>query len=221
MKNLRQEMYEDDNGNPLPAEKVDYLIPYEYIADGFLNWECAKCKVQHSTRLVKVNGVAVRCGQENLQFDPPHKGHYDEKGHIVYVGGCGAMNLLVRTDCNEIAEALSTKWQETERWKESERIQDIAKFNKREIDRIARQFSAQIGATISSLTMKMVGEVDYPVEEKKEPVKATDAKAVVLAIIEDLSDRRGLKQEWRQIDEDVQREIVEKWTKIVAGESKE
>lgn len=38
------------------------------------------------------------------------------------------------------------------------------------------------------------------------------AKAAVLAIIADLSDRRGLKWEWARIDRDVQDEIIEAWT---------
>jgi hypothetical protein len=31
------------------------------------------------------------------------------------------------------------------------------------------------------------------------------------------SDRRGLSQEWERIDDDVQDEIIETWTKIIEG----
>jgi len=38
-------------------------------------------------------------------------------------------------------------------------------------------------------------------------------------IIWDLSDRRGLRHEWEQIDEDLQAEISEEWAGIIAEES--
>jgi len=41
------------------------------------------------------------------------------------------------------------------------------------------------------------------------------ASQIVREIVADLSDRRGLRHEWEQIDPDIQREIVETWTKIV------
>jgi hypothetical protein len=39
--------------------------------------------------------------------------------------------------------------------------------------------------------------------------------AKVFDIITDLTDRRGLRQEWEQIDGDIQDEIIEKWCKII------
>lgn len=41
------------------------------------------------------------------------------------------------------------------------------------------------------------------------------AKRIVKEIIDDLSDRRGLRQEWEQIDDDTQHEIRDTWVKIV------
>lgn len=41
------------------------------------------------------------------------------------------------------------------------------------------------------------------------------AKKIVKEIIRDLTDRRGLRQEWEEIDADIQKEIITKWTKIV------
>ena len=42
--------------------------------------------------------------------------------------------------------------------------------------------------------------------------------AKVYDIITDLSDRRGLRQEWEQIDGDIQDEIIEKWKAIINKE---
>jgi hypothetical protein len=41
------------------------------------------------------------------------------------------------------------------------------------------------------------------------------AKIAVEGIIKDLTNRRGLRQEWEQIDEDIQEEIKDQWTLIV------
>jgi hypothetical protein len=41
------------------------------------------------------------------------------------------------------------------------------------------------------------------------------ATAIVRAIIYDLSDRRGLRHEWDQIDDDIKEEIRKQWTSIV------
>jgi hypothetical protein len=45
---------------------------------------------------------------------------------------------------------------------------------------------------------------------------AERAARAVNAIVEDLSDRRGLRQEWENIDEDVQIDIKLQWSKIIA-----
>ena len=37
----------------------------------------------------------------------------------------------------------------------------------------------------------------------------------VFDIIHDLNDRRGLRQEWEEIDDDIQEEIIEKWLEIL------
>jgi hypothetical protein len=41
------------------------------------------------------------------------------------------------------------------------------------------------------------------------------AKIAVRGIIKDLNDRRGLRQEWEQIDEEVQGEIQDVWVAYV------
>jgi trans-2-enoyl-CoA reductase len=41
---------------------------------------------------------------------------------------------------------------------------------------------------------------------------------IVDAIVRDFTDRRGLRQEWEQINEDIQAEIKATWKKIVKRE---
>ena len=41
------------------------------------------------------------------------------------------------------------------------------------------------------------------------------AENIVSDILLDLADRRGLRQEWEQIDEDIQIEIFETWQSII------
>ncbi len=43
----------------------------------------------------------------------------------------------------------------------------------------------------------------------------TIAERKAWEIIEDLTDRFGLKQEWDDIDEDIQDEIFDKWRQII------
>jgi len=47
--------------------------------------------------------------------------------------------------------------------------------------------------------------------------QASGTIAKVYDLISDISDRRGLRQEWEQIDGDIQDEIIEKWRKIIEG----
>jgi len=42
------------------------------------------------------------------------------------------------------------------------------------------------------------------------------AALAVQAIIRDLADRKGLGNEWEQVDDDIREEIEKKWTDIVA-----
>ena len=44
----------------------------------------------------------------------------------------------------------------------------------------------------------------------------SDAERKALAIVGDLTDRRGLRQEWEEIDEDILDEIFQKWVEIIA-----
>lgn len=53
----------------------------------------------------------------------------------------------------------------------------------------------------------------YDVKSKK--TENSTPEDAVHEIIDDLSDRRGLGQEWDQIDEDIQQEIMNKWMDII------
>lgn len=47
------------------------------------------------------------------------------------------------------------------------------------------------------------------------PPRPLTPKGAVDAIVRDLSERRGLRQEWDQIDDDVRREIRAVWVSII------
>jgi len=57
------------------------------------------------------------------------------------------------------------------------------------------------------------------VTTKKRPEDC--AAQIVHEIIADMTDRRGLRQAWEQIDEDIRHEIAETWKKIAADHLKE
>ena len=55
--------------------------------------------------------------------------------------------------------------------------------------------------------------VEQEVMSKK--TKATKLAALIVGdIIDDLSDRRGLSQEWGQIDDEIRRDIVKEWMEL-------
>jgi hypothetical protein len=43
----------------------------------------------------------------------------------------------------------------------------------------------------------------------------TIEKEIVFAILFDFTDRRGLRQEWEQIDDDIKEEMIQTWIDIV------
>ena len=51
-------------------------------------------------------------------------------------------------------------------------------------------------------------------------MKRTLAKKIVEAILADMTDRRGLRQEWDGIDADIKKEIKETWIGLVVQELK-
>jgi hypothetical protein len=46
-------------------------------------------------------------------------------------------------------------------------------------------------------------------------MEVSKEEQIAFDIIADFTDRRGLKQEWEQIDEDVKEEIIQTWINIV------
>lgn len=44
------------------------------------------------------------------------------------------------------------------------------------------------------------------------------ARKIVDGILVDLTDRRGLRQAWEGIDDDIQDEIIAAWVDIISGE---
>jgi hypothetical protein len=77
---LNQPTYKDDNGNVIDASKVEYIAPYTYVVDGFYHWECGQCGDKHSSR---------SCG-------------WPISGQVLKCQKCGHMNLLVKTNIDEL-----------------------------------------------------------------------------------------------------------------------
>jgi hypothetical protein len=44
--------------------------------------------------------------------------------------------------------------------------------------------------------------------------RGQQAREIVLRIINDLTDRRGLRQQWEEIDDEIRDEIVAQWEKL-------
>jgi|SRR5208337_634983 len=130
MKNLQQEIYEDDNGQPIEAAKVDTLGSYVLICDGFYNWTCGACGAEHSDRWIKFSGRVLKCGD------------------------CGKMNLLVRTNTDAVTEALQGKWKSEEMEKENARLKDIVKFNSDQLWAIRNELVQTVDRTLTEAIRK-------------------------------------------------------------------
>lgn len=46
-------------------------------------------------------------------------------------------------------------------------------------------------------------------------IKSSKEESIAFDILADMSDRRGLRQEWNGIDDDIKIEIIQKWIDIV------
>jgi hypothetical protein len=125
MLNLQQAVYEDGDGHPVEAAKVQALAPYVHIADGFYNWTCGACGTGHSDRWWNISGRVLPCH------------------------GCKKLNLLVRTNCTEITEALSGQWQSKERDEENEKLRGIVKFNDEKVQEIRRGILRTVEEAVS------------------------------------------------------------------------
>lgn len=56
---------------------------------------------------------------------------------------------------------------------------------------------------------------------KRSTLEMTISKKILFEILADFTDRRGLRQEWEQIDDDVQDEILSAWLKIIQNNLEE
>lgn len=94
---LGQLNYKDDNGNPISSREIDYIAPYRHIVDGFYEWECGNCKARQSSRSCgwPIAGQVLKCTESSNMGGSPN--------------GCGKMNLLVKTNTEELDECFSNK----------------------------------------------------------------------------------------------------------------
>jgi hypothetical protein len=100
---LNQESYKDSSGKDIPSSKIQCLAPYKHMVDGFYNWECGLCGREHGSR---------SCG-------------WPIAGQVLECDGCKAMNLLVKTNCEEIDKAFGLFIKMEERDKELTRLVNI------------------------------------------------------------------------------------------------
>jgi hypothetical protein len=150
MTNLQDKEYEDDHGKPVPAEKVTCLGSYTHHCDGFFQWTCGKCGVQHNNRWCHISGIVWYCGTPRTIYLVGTNADGLANTKIVYDDGCGALNLLVRTNCKEITESLVKKWEETERWKENEKLRGIVHFNEEKLNEIRREVVNAVSQALNS-----------------------------------------------------------------------
>jgi len=60
--------------------------------------------------------------------------------------------------------------------------------------------------------MGIMSEYSDYILDKKE---TTNSKKILFEIVSDLTGRRGLRQEWEGIDDDIQEEIMDEWLEII------
>jgi hypothetical protein len=107
---------------------VDYLAPYRHISDGFYEWECGQCKDLHGDR-----------------------GGWALSGQVLRCEKCGHMNLLVRTNCIAIDEAISGMWQSAEQADENKRLKDIQRFNIEHVVAIKRDVLSAVRSALDAV----------------------------------------------------------------------
>jgi hypothetical protein len=140
MTNLGQEKYKDANGRDIAASQVDVLAAYQHVADGFYRWTCGRCHAEHADRACgwPISGQVIRCEQHTPAF-----GDRNETG-------CGAMNLLVRTNCGEIDVALAGMWRVPDRDKELERLKGVIELNEKAVLEVKRQLTALVNNALAT-----------------------------------------------------------------------
>ncbi len=64
--------------------------------------------------------------------------------------------------------------------------------------------------------MKLLKEYDeWSIRIMRGEKHPDKAKQILFSLVNDFADRRGLRQEWDQIDSDIQDEILHEWLEII------
>jgi len=137
MTNLQQLKYEDEDGREILADNIDCLAPFTHIADGFYNWTCGRCGVENSDRWYKISGRVVKCRC------------------------CQKLNLLVRTDCDNVASLQMRQREFEELTLEVKRLKDIEKLNDDQLLKIKQEVLKLVEDAIRS------AEKHYPKISRK------------------------------------------------------
>jgi hypothetical protein len=58
---------------------------------------------------------------------------------------------------------------------------------------------------------------DYVLED----FKVSKEEEIIFSILQDFTNRRGLRQQWEEIDDNIQEEIIENWINIVKNKLNE
>lgn len=126
---LLQAQYKDENGCDVDAAVVEYLAPYRHRVDGFYQWQCGQCKEEHRIRSCgwPISGQVLRCQK------------------------CGQMNLLVRTNCAAVDEALSGMWRSAEQADENARLKAILQFNCEQVVAIKRDVLSAVRQAVDAV----------------------------------------------------------------------
>ena len=149
----------------LRPKDIDCLAPYEYMCVGFLTWECGRCGKEHSTRMFKTAGVVIQCGRGVSIYDA----RLEKKTGVRYEDGCGARNLLVRTNCLEINEMLQGKWRQDEAIRENERLRGIVRYNEEVLARITRFLQTDLEKALKDSLYRLKTSIETEMKKAAGP----------------------------------------------------
>jgi len=115
---LSQEFYKTDDGHEISAAEVDCITSYEYIMDGFYKWQCAGCGNIFSSRAVtNIAGLVLKCHDRRSN---------ERMGDVKeFTPGCGKMNLLVKTNCEELDKCFGNSLELEREKKNLDRLKEI------------------------------------------------------------------------------------------------
>ncbi len=135
---LAQAKYKDHNGHDIEASAVSVITSYKHIVDGFYSWDCGyqECGFPHSSR---------SCG-------------WPIAGQVLQCEKCKRMNLLLRSDCEVIGEAVEKLFESESLRREIASLRDIRKYNDDQLYKIRCEL---IGTLQNSLT-DTIGKLPVP-----------------------------------------------------------